>query len=156
MSEDKKKPMLGVRVPEDTKERFDEYREERGLNKSDALRRIIETGLGEIETEQREHREEARAVTPAEQWCREKVQSWAGIAILSAVGFAFLFIIFTANHFGFTVMPDWPISLAMFAFLSVFAIFGGGALATWTALRTGFARDFGHDHAADGESEVEA
>lgn len=142
MSQDKKKPMLGVRVPEDTKERFDEYREECGINKSDALRRIIETGLDEIEAEKQGHREDARTVTGAEEWCAEKAQSWAGVAILSAVGFAFLFLVFVANHIGFTVVPDWPISLAMFAFLFAFVMFGGGALATWTALRTGFARDF--------------
>jgi len=142
MGEDNKKPMLGARVPEDTEERFEAYRQERGINKSDALRRLIETGLDEVEAEQQEHRSEARAVTSAEEWCRSKFQSWGGISILSAVGFAALFVVFTANHFGLTLVPDWPISLAMFAFLLLFVVFGGGALAVWAALRTGFARDY--------------
>jgi len=142
MGNDGNKPLIGGRVPEDTADRFEAYREERGINKTDALRRLLETGLDEIEAEKQGHQEEARTVTAAEEWCTKKVQSWAGIAILSAVGFAFLFLVFVANHIGFTVVPDWPISLAMFAFLFAFVMFGGGAVATWTALRTGFARDF--------------
>ena len=139
MGDSNKKPLLAARVPRDIEERFEEFREEKELSKSDALRRIIQTGLDETEAQQREHREEARAVT-AEQWCREKIHSWTGIAVLSAVGFVLLFIVFTANHFGFALLPDWPFSLAMVGFLGSFGIFGGGAVAAWFALRTGFAR----------------
>lgn len=142
MGEDGNKPLIAGRVPEDTADRFEAYREERSINQTDALRRLVEAGLDEIEAEQRGHREEAKTVTAAEEWCSQKAQSWAGVAILSAAGFTFLFLIFLANYFGFTVVPDWPISLAMFAFLFSFVVFGGGAVTTWTALRTGFARRF--------------
>ena len=125
--------------------RFEEYEEEHKYeSRSEAVRALFRAGLDAHEEDQQEHREEARAVTSGEKWCREKVQSWMGMGVLSAMGFAFLFLVFGANHFGFTVVPDWPISLAMFAFLFLFlfVIFTGGALAAWTALRTGFARRF--------------
>jgi Arc/MetJ-type ribon-helix-helix transcriptional regulator len=122
--------------------RFEEYEEERKFeSRSEAVRALLRAGLDAHEEEQ-EHREEARTVTPGEKWCREKVQSWMGMGILSAMGSAFLFLVFGANHIGFTVVPNWPIYPAMFAFLSLFVIFTGGALAAWTTLRTGFARRF--------------
>jgi hypothetical protein len=136
------KEVISGRVPADTFERFEEYREQRDISKSDAVRRLVVTGLDAVDEDQQQERKDARTQTGAEEWCSQKAQSWAGVAILSASGFTFLFLIFLANYFGFTVVADWPISLAMFAFLFSFVVFGGGALATWTALRTGFARRF--------------
>jgi len=134
--------------------RFEEYEEEQKYeSRSEAVRSLLRAGLDAHEEEQQEHREEARTATSAEQWCREKVQSWMGMGVLSAMGFAFLFLVFTANHVGFNIVPDWPISLAMFSFLILFVIFTGGAVAAWTALRTGFARRFSN---ADGEAQEPA
>jgi len=91
--------------------RFEEYEEEQKYeSRSEAVRALLRAGLDAHEEDQQEHREEARAVTSGEKWCREKVQSWMGMGVLSAMGFAFLFLVFGANHFGFTVVPDWPIS----------------------------------------------
>jgi len=91
--------------------RFEEYEEEQKYeSRSEAVRALLRAGLHAHEEDQQEHREEARAVTSGEKWCREKVQSWMGMGVLSAMGFAFLFLVFGANHFGFTVVPDWPIS----------------------------------------------
>jgi hypothetical protein len=39
------KPQIAFRVPPDIKEQFDEYADSRGLNKSDAGRRLLERGL---------------------------------------------------------------------------------------------------------------
>lgn len=39
------KPQIAFRVPPDTKEKFDEFAEKRGLNNSDAGRRLVEAGL---------------------------------------------------------------------------------------------------------------
>lgn len=148
------KEVISGRVPADTYDDFEQYREEREISKSDAVRRLVSVGLETVQEEQREERQSARTQTAAEEWCREKLQSWAGVAILSAVGFAFLFIVFTANYFGVAIVPDWPIALAMLAFLFGFGVFGGGALVLWTALRTGFARDFAQRRADDREVEA--
>lgn len=132
-----------VRKDSPLHERFVEYEEEQKYeSRSEAVRSLLRAGLDAHEEEQQEHREEARTVTPAEQWCQEKAQSWMGMGVLAAMGFAFLFLVFTANYLGVSIIPDWPISLAMFSFLILFVIFTGGAVAAWTALRTGFARKF--------------
>ena len=124
-------------------EQFEEYQEEQKFeSRSEAVRALLRAGLDAHHEEQKEHQKEARTVTAAEEWCQEKARAWAGMAVLSAVGFSFLFLVFTANYFGFTIVPDWPISLAMFASLFAFVIFGGGSAAAVFGLRTGFVRDF--------------
>jgi len=137
------KDTIGAQVRKDSPlhTRLEEY-EEGYESRSEAVRNLFRAGLDAHEEDQQEHREEAQAVTSGEKWCREKVRSWMGMGVLSAMGVTFLLLAFGANHFGFTVVPDWQISLAMFAFLFLFAVFAGGALAVWTALRTGFARRF--------------
>ncbi len=40
-----RKPKVQTRLPEDTHERFEKYREARDLTKSDATRRLVEAGL---------------------------------------------------------------------------------------------------------------
>lgn len=154
MAKDDVKPMLGARVPKDTEHRFEEYRQERDLNKSDAVRRLIEAGLDEIEAEREEHRQDARTQTSAEEWCSEKFRSWAGTAILSGVGFTFLFLVFMVDYVGWTTLPQWALSAAMLLFLLGFIVFGGGALVIWLALRSGFARNYAQEQEA--ASEVEA
>ena len=136
------KDTVGAQVRKDSPlhTRFGEY-EQKFESRSEAVRNLFRAGLDAHE-EEGERREEAQTVTSGEKWCREKAQSWMGMGVLSAMGFTFLFLFFVANHFGFTVVPDWQISLAMFAFLFLFAVFAGGALVAWTALRTGFARWF--------------
>ena len=134
------KEVISGRVPADTYDEFEEYREERNISKSDAVRRLVDIGLDTVQEEQKQERQNARAVTPAEEWCQEKARSWTGIGILSAMGFAFLFIVFMGGYFGVTIVPDWPLALAMSAFLMSFVMFTGGALVARTALRTGLAR----------------
>lgn len=147
------KEVVSGRVPADTHERFEEYREERGISKSDAIRRLIQSGLDAAQEEQAQAKQNARTQTAAEEWCHEKVEAWTGIAILSAVGVAFLFLIFIAHYLGFAAVPEWTITLLMTASLSLFVIFGGGALAAWMALRTGFARDLAQNRAAETEAD---
>jgi hypothetical protein len=45
-----RKPKVQTRLPKDTHERFEEYREARDLTKSDATRRLVEAGL-DVETD---------------------------------------------------------------------------------------------------------
>lgn len=44
-----RKPLLSARVPEDKAEKVEQFAEERGISKSDALRRLVNAGLEEIE-----------------------------------------------------------------------------------------------------------
>jgi ElaB/YqjD/DUF883 family membrane-anchored ribosome-binding protein len=136
------KEVISGRVPADTYDDFEEYRTERDISKSDAVRRLVSKGLDRVQEEKQGEREDARTQTAAEEWCREKAESWAGVGILSAVGVAFLFLVFMVNHFFLSGIPDWPISLALFIFLVGFVMFTGGAVVAAVALRTGFARDF--------------
>jgi cation transport ATPase len=136
------KETIGAQVRKDSplNTRFEAYEEERKFeSRSETVRALLRAGLDAHE-DQQEHREEA--LSSGEKWCRERVQSWMGMGVLSAVGFSFLFLMFGANQIGFTVAPDWPIPPAMFAFLFLFVIFTGGTVAAWTTLRTGFARRF--------------
>jgi hypothetical protein len=49
MAEDK--TTLSIRVPADTEARFEEYREGRGLSKSDAGRRLLDRALADLDRE---------------------------------------------------------------------------------------------------------
>lgn len=44
-----RKPLLSARVPEDKAEKVEQFAEERGISKSDAMRRLIDAGLEEAE-----------------------------------------------------------------------------------------------------------
>lgn len=45
------KPQIGARVPEDRYEKFDAYQDERNLSQTEALNRLIKTGLEEKQSE---------------------------------------------------------------------------------------------------------
>ena len=148
------KQVLSGRVPADTHEQFEEYRKERNISKSDALRRLVDEGLDGVEEEKQQHREDARTSTGVEEWLQERARSWLGFGVLSAAGFATMFGLFMVNSFTAQFFPDWPISLAMFSFLLGFLMFTGGSMLATVALRTGLARQLAQFTA--GESEVEA
>lgn len=130
-----------VRKDSPLHERFVEYEEEQKYeSRSEAVRSLLRAGLDAHEEEQQGHREEARTATSAEQWCQEKSRSWIGIGILSAMGFVFLFGVFMIGYFGVSMVPDYPLSLAMAVFLLSFMMFSGGGLLAHVALRTGLVR----------------
>ena len=136
-------------------ERFEEYEEDmRFESRSEAVRMLLRAGLDEYEKEQEEHRAEARTSTGAEEWLQDRARSWAGLGVLSSVGFVLMFGLFTVNRFGLTLLPDWPISLAMFVSLFTFLMFTGGAVLAVVALRTGLVRQIVQKTAA--KTEVDA
>lgn len=156
MGNSKRKPVVSTRLPEDTKDRFDDFRDDRGINQADALRRVVKVGLDTIEEQEREMQRNARTQTPAEQWCHDKFQSWTGLALLLGVGFTVTFVAFLAVTFTSIAVPEWPIALTLFAFLAGFIIFGGGGLVTYVAVRTGLARDLEQRWGAGDHDEVGA
>ena len=136
-------------------ERWEEYEEEQKFeSRSEAVRALLRTGLDKYEEERQEHREDARTSTGVEEWLQERARSWLGFGVLSVSGFATMFGLFMVNSFTAQLVPDWPISLAMFTFLLGFLVFTGGSMLATVALRTGLARQLAQFTA--GESEVEA
>jgi Arc/MetJ-type ribon-helix-helix transcriptional regulator len=136
-------------------ERFEEYEEDRRFEtRSEAVRALLRAGLDQYEEEQEQHREDARTSTGVEEWLQERARSWLGFGVLSLAGFGTMFALFALNSLTAQFIPDWPISLAMFASLLGFLMFTGASMLATVALRTGLARRLAQFTA--GESEVEA
>lgn len=81
------KKVVSVRVPQDTHDGIIEYKDERKISRTDALRRIIEKGL---EVEQGESERGARGETPT--GTPELVHFWATVlgAFLAGVSLVLL------------------------------------------------------------------
>jgi hypothetical protein len=81
------KTTLSARVPEDVEERFEEYRQSRGMNKTNAVRRLLEEGLDAVE--EREESDdpevtEASLFNNREAWLRIQFERFAPWVLISA------------------------------------------------------------------------
>jgi hypothetical protein len=119
------KKNLTVRVPVDTYEEFEDYREERGnISKADAGRRLLEEGLdAETETESDEERPTAPGLFA------EAAASFAGSATLVAVLATIVWFVSPALLDALIVGSFWMVAGVSNAFTIVGARrgwFGGG------------------------------
>lgn len=149
------KKTLSGRVPPDTEERFQQYRERRGLNQTDAMRRLLDEGLDAVEEEQRLIQQQAEGAresqekdivsqTQTEAWCRDRFQTWLSGMLLSGSATLALWLSFGAVMWYPAVnasewLPTQLIALLIFVGVVVFLAFGSGALVTGLLLRTGYA-----------------
>lgn len=164
------KKTLSGRVPADTEERFEEFRMRRGLNKTDAMRRLIEEGLDSYE--QDESAAEADAVaddsadveigplTQSEKWFRQKFESTLAGMLLSAPATLALFLAFGLTQSVLNVnaaewLPTQLLAVVIFIGVSFFLMFGVGAIVTYIVLKLGIARRL-DQHADAGEKEAAA
>jgi predicted transcriptional regulator len=92
------KPLISVRVPNDLKEEFDEYADQRGISKSVAMRRLLWAGL-EAKTESEEEQSggaggmleriaSLRTVTHAAAFLLVTALSWGMVVLLPTAGTA--------------------------------------------------------------------
>jgi len=149
------KKTLSGRVPADTEERFEEFRVRRGLNKTDAMRRLIEEGLDSYEHD--ESAAEGRAtddgskeveigpLTQSEKWFRKKFESSLAGMLLSAPATLALILAFSLTQSVLNVnaaewLPTQLLAVVLFIGLSAFLMFGVASIVTYGALRTGLAR----------------
>ena len=159
-----KKDTIAAQVSHDSQlhERFEEYEEElRFESRSEAVRTLLRTGLDQYEKEQEEHREQARTSTPAEEWCKNRFESWLSATLLSGSATLALWLSFGAVTWYPGVnatewLPTQLIALVIFVGVVVFLAFGSGALVTGFLLRTGYAAriDLGQNNSDEKEAVV--
>lgn len=156
------KKTLSARVPRDTEERIQEYRERCGLNQTDAMRRLLNEGLDVIEEERRRDENGAResevemSRTSTEQWCENRFHSWLSGMLLSGSITTALWISFFAADFMPAVdatqwLPAQLVAMLIFIGMVFFLTFGAGALVTGLLIKTGYAAqmDFWRDDTSE-------
>lgn len=123
------------------------YREEHGLNKTEALRELLDSGLdAELNPDDEEPGEiELGPLTNSEQWFKEKFENSLGLMLLSApVTLAiWLGIVLATEIWGIqtaTWLPGQVLALLAVLGLIVFVASSIGALATYSALKLGIPR----------------
>jgi predicted DNA-binding protein len=149
------KKTISGRVPADTEERFEEFRMRRGLNKTDAMRRLIEEGLDSYEQDESAVEGSATAdesedvkigpLTQSEKWFRQKFESFFAGALLSAPAALTLFLAFALlQYLGLVNASDGLPGLVLISLFAiamlVFLVFGVGTIITLIALKFGIAR----------------
>jgi predicted DNA-binding protein len=164
------KKTLSGRVPADTEERFEEFRMRRGLNKTDAMRRLIEEGLDSYEqdesaaegsaTDDESEDVEIGPLTQSEKWFRQKFESSLAGMFLSAPATLALLLAFVLTQSLLNVnaaewLPTQLLAVVIFIGLSAFLMFGVASIVTYVALRTGLARRL-DQRAEAGEKEATA
>jgi len=164
------KKTLSGRVPADTEERFEEFRMRRGLNKTDAMRRLIEEGLDSYEqdesaaegntTDDESEDVEIGPLTQSEKWFRQKFESSLAGMFLSAPATLALMLAFGLTQSLLNVnaaewLPTQLLAVVIFIGLSAFLMFGVASIVTYGALRTGLARRL-DQRAEAGEKEATA
>lgn len=138
-----KKTLTG-RVEPGTAERFEEYRETYNLNKSEAVRRLVDAGL-EAEESTGEENAEIGLRTQSEKWFRRQFEKSAIGVFLSAVAFAgfFLALLVAQMWLGVAIpesLPTQVLSIFMLIGLAAFVISLGVGIITGAALKLGIAR----------------
>lgn len=139
---------IGAQVSHDSQlhERFEDYEKEMGFeSRSEAVRSLLRTGLDTYEEEKDEYREEARAYTPAAEWCRNRFETWLSGTLLSGAGTLALWVSFIVLTWYPAVnaadwLPTQIIAMMIFAGTIVFLAFGAGTLVTGVLLKTGYAQ----------------
>jgi ABC-type multidrug transport system fused ATPase/permease subunit len=149
------KKTLSGRVPADTEERFEEFRMRRGLNKTDAMRRLIEEGLDSYEQDQAPAERSATAdesedveigpLTQSEKWFRKKFESTLAGMFLSAPATLALILAFGLTQSLLNVnaaewLPTQLLAVVIFIGMSAFLMFAVGAIVTYVVLKLGIAR----------------
>lgn len=152
------KKTLSGRIPPDTEERFEQYRQRRGINQTDAMRRLLEEGLDAVEEEQRLMEQQAESAresqeqdtvpenqTGTEKWCRSRFQTWLSGMLVTGSATLALWLSFGAALWypGITPeqwLPTQVMAGVMFLGVVLFLTFGSGALVTGVLLKTGYAR----------------
>jgi len=164
------KKTLSGRVPADTEERFEEFRMRRGLNKTDAMRRLIEEGLDSYEAttengvpnstgEDSDSREEVAIgpLTQSEKWFSNKGESALAFVFLSAPATMALFVAFIImqSFMGMTTadLPLQALALLISIGIALFSVSAVVAGAAWLAVKTGLARRLDR---SSGDDEKEA
>jgi len=142
----------------------------RGLNKTDAMRRLIEEGLDSYEQDERAAREsgtddesedvEIGPLTQSEKWFRQKFESsLAGMFLSAPVTLALFIALALAQTFLNVNAAEWLptqlLSLLIFIGLAAFVVFTLGSGVTYTVLKLGIARRL-DQRAEAGEKEAAA
>lgn len=157
-----KKPISG-RVPADTEERFERFRRQRGLNKTDALRRLLNEGLDSYERQRlgEPHPDappdstatddvddtddiDTWLLTRGEEWFSSVFRSALAGVILTAPATLGLWITWTVLDEVLTVnavewFPTQLLALAILAGLMAFVVLGAVSVAAYGALKLGVA-----------------
>ena len=162
------KKTISGRVPADTEQRFERFRRQRGLNKTDALRRLLDAGLDSYERQQMgEARPDAGRdsttsdstatddvddtddidtwlLTRGEEWFSSVFRSALAGVILTAPATLGLWITWTVLDEVLTVnavewFPTQLLALAILAGLMAFVVLGAVSVAAYGALKLGVA-----------------
>lgn len=144
------KKTLSGRVPADTEERFEEFRRSRGLNKTDAMRRLLEAGLESHEsggnaTAADTPDVEIGPLTQSEEWFQQKFEGSLGTMLLSAPASLSLAVMFGVAAVFFpgdaaAWLPMQVLALLVFGSVVVFVMYAVLAAVTYGALKSGLAR----------------
>lgn len=160
------KKTLSGRVPADTEERFEEFRMRRGLNKTDAMRRLIEEGLDSYEAAEESRSSNATdssndgqeqvdigPLTNSGEWFKNKGESALAVVFLSAPATLALFIVFLGMQAGLEMSSsDLPLQALAFLIsigIAVFAVSAFFSIVALVAVKTGIARRLDQSIEAD-------
>lgn len=142
------KKTISGRVPADTWERFEQYREAHDLNKTDAMRRLLEDGLDANKVgigEQEEEDVEVGPLTHSEDWFQQQFESSFLYMLLTAPATLALLLAFGGAQFYFPVDVGewWPtmiLALLIFLGMAGFLMFFVATVITGLFLKLGWAR----------------
>jgi hypothetical protein len=134
------KTTWSIRLPNDVSEELMEFKRENDITKTDAGKRVIIKGLEAIEEERQEpDPEEIEVPSRLESWCQERMEDWAGIALLSTVGFFVTFLLYIPVVFNAVPLPETWFHILALVFIVGGVVFGGGAIVLAVVIRTGLA-----------------
>lgn len=142
----------------------------RGLNKTDAMRRLIEEGLDSYEQDESAAREsgtddesedvEIGPLTQSEKWFRQKFEGALAGMFLSAPATLALILAFGLTQSLLNVnaaewLPTQLLAVVIFIGMSAFLMFAVGSIVTYAVLKLGIARRL-DQRAEAGEKEAAA
>lgn len=158
------KKTLSARVPTDTAERIEEFRMRRGINRTDAMRRLLDEGLDvygvgiEEEEEETDTTEKSDPdigpLTQSERWFRKKFEGGLAGMLLTAPATLALIVVFGGMDFFLSVnlttwLPAEVLSVLIMLGILAFVVFGVVAGVTGAFLKLGWARQLDERAGAD-------
>jgi hypothetical protein len=167
---------LSGRVPAETEERFEEFRIRRGMNKTDAMRHLIEEGLDSYDDAEKENDENSDAaldsdevkigpLTQSEKWFRQKFESSLSTVFLSAAVTLALFLAYLLAYYLAPVVfslsgSAQDLMVQVFAVLitvglSIFLVSILASILTYAFLKLGIARFLDRRRGEAGQESVQ-